>query len=138
MRARSMVALLVAGLGAAGPARSADSEERRVYVTRRAEVAPVMDGRLDDPAWATVEWTGDFVQREPADGKPPSQKTQFKVVYDDHALYLGFRAFDDPREVRSLLARRDRFPGDWIEVNLDSYFDHRTAFSFTLPIREHP
>jgi hypothetical protein len=32
------------------------------------------------------------------------------------------------------LARHDRFPGDWIEVNIDSYYDQRTAFSFTLSL----
>ncbi len=33
-----------------------------------------------------------------------------------------------------MLSRRDRFPGDWVEINLDSYFDRRTAFSFTLSL----
>lgn len=30
------------------------------------------------------------------------------------------------------VSRRDSFDGDWVEINLDSYFDHRTAFSFTI------
>jgi hypothetical protein len=30
------------------------------------------------------------------------------------------------------MGRRDEFPGDWIEVNIDSYHDLRTAFSFTI------
>ena len=50
----------------------------------------------------------------------------------DDAVYFGFRLHDDPEQVSRQLARRDRFPGDWIEVNIDSYFDRRTAFSFTL------
>ena len=106
----------------------------RTYLTQRIESRPVVDGRLDDEAWNAVEWTGGFVQREPVDGAAPSAETEFKVVYDDEALYIAVRAHDDPAELSSILARRDRFPGDWVEVNIDSYFDRRTAFSFTLSL----
>ena len=32
------------------------------------------------------------------------------------------------------MSRRDGFDGDWVEVNIDSYFDQRTAFSFTASV----
>lgn len=130
---RVALGVALAALGCA-TALGATPVERRVYDTRRATSAPVIDGRLDDAAWDTVEWSSEFIQREPAEGKPPTKQTRFKVLYDDTALYLGFRAFDDPQRLASLLARRDRFPGDWIEVNIDSYADHRTAFSFNLSL----
>ena len=128
-------ALLAVTLSAtvAGIASGA-TPERRSYYTRRAAVAPVIDGRVDDPAWDGVEWSGDFVQRQPANGEPPTRQTEFKIVYDDRALYVAVRAHDDPGLASSLLSRHDRFPGDWIEINIDSYFDHRTAFSFTLSL----
>ncbi len=119
----------------AAPALAETEEEvpKRVYESLRVTgEAPVLDGRLDDPVWQTVEWTGDFIQREPEEGVPPAQQTRFKVVYDDHAVYFGFHLQDDPEQVSRQLARRDRFPGDWVEVNIDSYFDRRTAFSFTI------
>jgi hypothetical protein len=135
MRLCRPVAAAVTALGiASASAADAPAPERRVYQSRRSDAPPALDGRLDDVAWAGVDWSGDFVQRDPADGKPPTRQTQFKVVYDQDALYFAFRAFDDRDKVASLLARRDRFPGDWIEVNIDSYFDHRTAFSFTLSL----
>ncbi len=106
---------------------------KRVYESLRVVGdEPVLDGRLDDPVWQTVGWSGDFLQREPAEGLAPSQQTRFKVVYDDDALYFAFQLTDDPQAVSRQLARRDAFPGDWVEVNIDSYFDRRTAFSFTL------
>jgi len=123
-------AALLIGLGCA----TQPEPDRRVYVTQRAAEAPILDGLLDDPVWESVAWTSDFVQREPADGEPPSQQTAFKVLYDDEALYFAVRAHDDPQLVNSMLARRDWFPGDWIEVNIDSYLDRRTAFSFTLSL----
>ncbi|HZF65836.1 MAG TPA: DUF5916 domain-containing protein, partial [Chitinophagaceae bacterium] len=50
-------------------------------------------------------------------------------------LYLAFRCFDNsPDSIDKRMGRRDEFPGDWIEINLDSYHDLRTAFSFTLSV----
>ena len=40
----------------------------------------------------------------------------------------------DPEQIDNILSRRDGFPGDWVEVNIDSYHDHRTAFSFTTSV----
>ncbi len=122
-------------LAQAAGSRTDEPIERRVYDTRRVDgEPPIIDGILDDAVWDAVEWSGDFVQRDPSDGDPPSQQSRFKVVYDDSALYFSFRLEDDPAQVRPVLARRDHFPGDWIEVNIDSYQDRRTAFSFTLSL----
>src|SRR5262245_9068255 len=106
---RPLVAAVLLVLAHALPARAA--ADRRVYSTKRTASPPVLDGRVDDAAWQGVEWSGEFVQREPADGKPPTYQTQFKVVYDDAALYFGFKALDPSGDLHSLLARRDRFPG---------------------------
>lgn len=109
--------------------------EKRSYQTQRlAGEAPVIDGRPDEAIWDQVPWEGDFVQHNPDQNKPPSWKTQFKVIYDDKALYFAFHMQDNPDETTSLLTRRDHFPGDWIEVNIDSYHDRRTAYSFTLSL----
>ncbi|MFQ5676702.1 MAG: DUF5916 domain-containing protein, partial [bacterium] len=62
-------------------------------------------------------------------------KTAFKILYDENNLYIGVRAFDtEPEKIVRRVTRRDRFDGDWVEINIDSYFDHRTAFSFTINV----
>ena len=113
-----------------------DPSIKKQYVTRRiTDAPPKLDGKLDDPVWQTVDWAEDFTQREPADNAHPSQQTAFKMVYDDKFLYVGVRAFDTkPDKIVSRLSRRDGFEGDWVEVNIDSYFDKRTAFSFTASV----
>ena len=50
---------------------------RRVYETRRTETPPRLDGHLDDAAWNLVEWSSDFVQWDPDEGKPPTEQTAF-------------------------------------------------------------
>jgi hypothetical protein len=135
MKFISLIPVLLLSMIVSLYAQAGETIETRVYETKRVNGnTPVIDGRLDDPAWETVEWSGDFIQREPADGEPPTQQTKFKVLYDDDALYFAFRAHDDPELVTSMLARRDWFPGDWVEVNIDSHNDNRTAFSFTLSL----
>ncbi|EMR01487.1 DUF5916 domain-containing protein [Cesiribacter andamanensis] len=108
---------------------------RKVYTTAPATTPPDIDGLLNDAAWDAVEWGGDFTQREPDKGAPATQKTAFKVLYDAKNLYVAIRAYDtDPEQIVRRMSRRDGFDGDWVEVNIDSYFDHRTAFSFTASV----
>ena len=107
---------------------------RPVYVTRRIDGAPPsIDGALDDSTWAQVPWSGSgFYQRQPDDTAPVTEDTRFKIIYDDRFLYVAWRAFDsDPELIEARLGRRDEFPGDWVEINFDSFHDRRTAFSFT-------
>ena len=130
--------LILGLLFASGSGASAQTPpvEQRVYQTERVQgSAPELDGRLDDPAWKQVEWSGDFLQHNPDRGAPPSQQTVFKILYDDDALYIAYRAYDDhPKEISSQTTRRDWFPGDWVEINIDSRCDHRTAYSFTSSV----
>lgn len=135
LAALAVVSALAWHLPAATAATADPTAPTRSYETRRvAGEPPRVDGRVDDPAWEAVPWSGDFVQRDPADGAAPVRPSQVKVLYDDQALYFAFRLFDDPRRVAPILARRDWFPGDWIEVNIDSRADERTAYSFTLSL----
>ncbi len=105
---------------------------RKIYNTNHIEKPPLIDGVLDDEAWTKVDWGGDFIQRSPEDGAAPSQQTQFKIIYDYKFIYVGVRAFDtEPDLVARRMSRRDGFEGDFIEINIDSYNDKRTAFSFS-------
>lgn len=107
---------------------------RKSYMTARVQSeAPVIDGVINDNEWADVEWGKDFTVYAPNNGDKPKQQTKFKVKYDDDNLYVAYYAYhNDPSKIESRLSRRDNFPGDWMEINIDSYFDKNTAFSFTI------
>jgi len=108
--------------------------QKRVYVTGRVNSArPVIDGRLEDPVWNAVPWGDSFVQREPREGGPPSQETAFKILFDEKNLYVAVRCFDrEPERIVRRVARRDTQDGDRVGIQLDTFFDHRTAFVFTI------
>src|SRR5688572_565369 len=108
---------------------------KKKYFTQRLNSSITLDGIPDEEAWNAVEWGGDFIQNTPNEGKPPSQPTHFKILYDDKYLYIGYRCHDlAPDSIIKRMSRRDEFPGDWVEINIDSYHDLRTAFSFTLSV----
>jgi hypothetical protein len=108
--------------------------ETRIYTTSKVNPAkPMIDGRLDEEVWKSVPWGGAFVQHEPHEGDPPTQQTRFKILYDDEYLYVGFRCCDtDCDKIVRRVTRRDTEDGDRVGIHLDTYFDHRTAFVFTI------
>lgn len=108
--------------------------QNRTYTTSRIEGSPpVIDGLMDDPAWKTAEWSGDFTQKEPYENAKPSQETAFKVLYDDNNLYILIRAFDtEPEKIERRLGRRDNTDGDWVGVGIGSYNDKLTGFGFSV------
>jgi hypothetical protein len=107
---------------------------KRQYSTKKInDDAIKLDGILDEAVWEEVPWTTDFLQNQPNNGAAPHQQTSFKIAYDEKFLYIGYRAHDvAPDSIVEWMSRRDEFPGDWVEINIDSYHDLRTAFSFTI------
>jgi hypothetical protein len=92
----------------------------------------VLDGKLDEAAWQSAPSTSAFTQKFPQPGKPASEITIVRVVYDREAVWIGF----DCRQsvpVVAHLTRRDRsVEADWVEVSLDTRDDGVSAFSFTV------
>jgi hypothetical protein len=110
------------------------NDSTKSYTTTRVSgTPPLIDGLSNDPAWSLVEWAGgDFRQLNPDKGKPASVVTKFKILYDTKNLYVFIKAFDpEPDKIVKRMSRRDSFEGDMVEINIDSYYDKRTAFSFT-------
>src|SRR5687767_1560495 len=108
---------------------------KKKYFTKHLSGSITLDGIPSEEAWNAVEWGGDFTQFTPHGGNPPSQQTSFKILYDEKFLYIAYRCHDlAPDSIVKRMGRRDAFPGDWVEINIDSYHDQRTAFSFTLSV----
>jgi hypothetical protein len=107
---------------------------QRIYETTRIHTAPPkIDGKLNDACWEEGIWAGDFVQQRPVQGASPSQKTEIKILYDEHNIYVAIRAYDNkPDKIDRQMGRRDMFTGDVVGICFDSYHDYRTGFEFNL------
>lgn len=117
--------------------RSADRNLPRYRVVHLPEStpAPVIDGVVDDPAWALAAPMGGFVQVEPRPGLPASQRTELKLVRTRDALYVAYLAYDDtPAGIRGSQRARDANldPDDRIEILLATLGDGRNAFWFQI------
>ena len=93
----------------------------------------VVDGRLDEPAWASAFPATGFVQRSPFRGRPASEPTEVRFLYDEDNLYVGVICFDSEpsRIVVNDLDYDFNFRGsDNIEIAIDSLLSLRSAFYF--------
>lgn len=70
--------------------------EKWSVVMPEAKTAPVIDGKLDDPAW---KQTGAFFLT-PLKGTPATVKTSVRVLCDKENFYFGFSC-EDPGNVKS-------------------------------------
>ena len=108
--------------------------QEKIYKVHELEGnPPQIDGNLTDKPWQDIKWKDDFTQREPYEGKTPSQKTVFKILHSNDFLYIAIRAYDSsPDSIVKRLSRRDNREGDNVGVHIDSYNDNRTAFVFNV------
>jgi len=133
-----LTALLPAALSAQNtPPRPAtpDTSQHRVAVAARRTGEIHLDGRLDEQAWQEAQPAGGFIQSYPKAGAKAPDPTEVRILYDDAALYVGIRLFDQhPDSIAAQLARRDAsgIYSDWAHLIIDSYHDRRTAFRFSV------
>jgi Domain of unknown function (DUF5916)/Carbohydrate family 9 binding domain-like len=127
----SFVTVLAATAGVAGAQPPTVPALRAVRVG--GESRPVMDGRVDDALWATVASHDEFVQQEPFEGTPATERTEIRFLYDDKTLYVGVICFDsEPDKILVSQSRRDADLDDTdsIRILLDTFNDGQNAFVF--------
>jgi len=102
----------------------------------RVDRGPQIDGVLDDPVWQTAALVNEFVQQEPDEGAPATERTEVRVLYDGRTLFLGVHAFDSsPDGPIASEMRRDAdriLDEDNFQVILDTFMDSRSAYMFVV------
>ncbi len=105
-------------------------------VTARASrTTPLtLDGRLDEAIYTTVAPLTDFLQQEPREGQPATEKTEAWILYDDTTLYIAARCWDShpEREVANEL-RRDNgniLGNENFTFVIDTFHDKRNGYLF--------
>ena len=123
----------VPGQSAAGFEIAAIGGARSV-VAVEAAVAPVLDGAvLADPAWAAAPPATGFVQTQPDEGRPASERTEVRIVFTADTLYFGVVCYDrDPASIIVTDSRRDSSlaDSDSFQLILDTFLDRQNGFVF--------
>ena len=88
----------------------ADSGNKSVRAIRVSK-APCIDGNLDEEIWEELPILTNFVQYSPYNGEAPSEKTEVRIGYDDHAIYIGAICYDrSPEKIKREISIRDQPP----------------------------
>src|SRR5437763_5139605 len=110
-------------------------EPLRTAKASRVDRAPKLDGTLDDPIWQQATPIDNFLQREPFEGQPSTEKTEVRILYSKHEVYFGITCFDsDPKRIIATELRRDvsQELDDYFEIIIDSAHDRRNAYVFQI------
>ena len=135
-RARPVRWLAVAvGLlpGAVIPAWGQSDGGGAVAAASMTRTPPVIDGRLTEPEWQAAPVIGPFTQHEPLEGRPSTERTEVRVLFDGDAVYIGAWLFDnEPAGIVRGETRRDAAVDntDAFLIVLDTYLDRQNAFVF--------
>jgi hypothetical protein len=100
----------------------------------RLEGTIMIDGHLDESAWAAAEPATGLTQTDPAEGQPATETSEVRVLIGADALYIGARLHDrEPRSIKAALARRDDdVEADEFDVYLDTFHDHLSGVRFRV------
>jgi Domain of unknown function (DUF5916) len=105
-------------------------------VVPRLERAPTLEdfGEMQpSPAMAAMVKAGHFLQRNPRDGEPASQKTDAYLGYDARNFYVMFVCFQKQEDLRARLSHREEMDADdSVELLLDTFNDRRRAYVYTV------
>lgn len=114
---------------------SAQEQARRELRVVPATRPVVLDGRLDDPDWATAPAAGSFRTLEPLEDGEPHGRTEVRVLADSTRLWFGIRCFDpEPAGIVGWAVARDAdlSSEDHVKLVLGTFHDGRSGYVFAV------
>ncbi len=127
---RSLLLVSLAFFYATVAAQDTNRSIRVNYISEEIKI----DGSLDESVWLTADKAGDFWQFFPTDTAISVNPTEFRLLYNDHFLYIGIRAEAKSNNFIVSSLRRD-FSGtsnDNVTLMFDTFKDGTTAFLFGM------
>ena len=95
-----------------------------------------IDGKPDEIAWQEAPVIDHFIQFDPDNGKPATQRTEVRILYDNDALYVGAWMYDSLGRagITGRLVRRDQAGDgeDLFQIIFDTFHDHQGRTRFEM------
>ncbi|MGE0392668.1 MAG: DUF5916 domain-containing protein [Vicinamibacterales bacterium] len=118
------------------PAVERDAQGRPVIRAVRTPAPIRVDGRLDEPVYASTPPVDAFIQVDPAPGAPATQKTELWIFFDDQYVYATFRCWEEhPERMIVNELRRDNVAianNEYVAVSFDTMLDRLNGSFFTI------
>ncbi|NJO92968.1 MAG: carbohydrate binding family 9 domain-containing protein [Chloroflexia bacterium] len=108
---------------------------KSLYVAKRITEAPDIDGFIGEEVWDMAEVDSISIQYAPYNKKRATERTIFKILYDDKALYVAAILYDNPDSILAGLGRRDDafdMNADQFIIDIGPYNDGINSFSFMV------
>ena len=100
----------------------------------RTDIAPVLDGVLEEHVWGRGALIDELIQQEPIEGARATEDTEIHILYDAETLYIGVRAWErSDYGVVATEMRRDSdriLDEDNIQLIFDTFRDSRSGYMF--------
>ncbi|MSO19568.1 MAG: hypothetical protein EXQ56_03765 [Acidobacteria bacterium] len=131
--ARGMYFLLALGTIPVLFGQTDATKSRRVSNAIFTDSIITIDGQLDEPAWQTAEVNADFLQQDPREGEPASEKTEVRVLFNHDFLYVSAICHDrTPSKIVNNDIRRDfdTLNQDYFTLLLDTFNDGHSGYYF--------
>ena len=112
-----------------------DNKKPTIYTKKISKDIIKLDGYLDENEWNLVPPANNFIQRDPTEGAPSTEKTEVYILYDEENLYIGAMLYDsDPEGILAYQKRRDQSlrTDDRFMWILDTFSDGRTGYFFEV------
>ena len=94
-----------------------------------------IDGQLNEEVYQQVGSITGFIQSDPNEGAPETERTEAWVFFDDKNIYVAFRCWDHRAAgITGSELRRDNGrinSSDNVAVSFDTFYDGRNGFQFT-------
>lgn len=114
-------------------AESPNNPEDKVIYVKKVNSPIKIDGIIDELEWKeSIPATG-FIQQEPNDHHPATEKTVIRIIRDDVSLYFAISCYDsEPDKIIINEMRRDGHlhNNDNIEIFLDTFNDKKNFYYF--------
>ncbi|MGE0866764.1 MAG: carbohydrate binding family 9 domain-containing protein, partial [Vicinamibacterales bacterium] len=95
----------------------------------------VVDGLPDEAVWKRATPATNFLQRDPDNGEPASERTEVRVVFDEDRIILGVTLFDsEPDRLLGNQMQRDQpfSADDRFMWSIDTFLDGRSGYFFEI------
>jgi hypothetical protein len=102
------------------------------YKIKKIDADIVIDGKLDEAAWANAATISNFYQYFPDDKAKATYDTEVKILYDSKNLYIAAKMYSKGSKYITPSFKRDFRAGgsDNITFCIDTFDDHTNGFLF--------
>ena len=74
-------------------------DKKKIIYVKKINSSIKIDGLLDEPEWNQSVSSEGFIQQEPLDNSPATERTVVRIIRDDENIYFGIWCYDSEPDI---------------------------------------